>query len=94
MPSPFYWPDVSEPLVSQRFYSELASACERGSKAGPLGDGAGHHVSVRVDSIYAVGPTDTRFTLDTVTLTNSTQLYFDVGAPFYPERLYRLVALP
>jgi hypothetical protein len=33
-------------------------------------------------------------TLDTVTLTNTTELYFDLGAFRRPARLYRVVALP
>jgi hypothetical protein len=47
--------------------------------------------SVRVDYINRFGPTDAWVTLDTVTLTNTTQLYFDVSAPGQPQRLYRLV---
>ena len=50
--------------------------------------------SVRVDGINAVGPTDAWFTVGTVTLTNTSQLYFDVSAQGQPERLYRLVPLP
>ena len=33
-------------------------------------------------------------TLDTVTLTNTSQLYFDTTAWGQPERLYRLMPLP
>jgi len=32
--------------------------------------------------------------LATVTLTNTSQLYFDASAPGQPERLYRLVQVP
>ncbi len=35
---------------------------------------------IRVDAINQVGPVDAWFTLDTVTLTNTTQLYFDTAA--------------
>jgi uncharacterized repeat protein (TIGR03803 family) len=50
--------------------------------------------SLRVDGIYPIGPTDAWFTLDTVTLTNTTQLYFDVSAHNQPTRLYRVTPLP
>jgi hypothetical protein len=50
--------------------------------------------SVRVDYINQFGPIDAWVTLDTVTLTNTSQLYFDVSAPGQPQRLYRLVPLP
>ena len=47
--------------------------------------------SVRVDCINRFGPIDAWVTLATVTLTNTSQLYFDVTAPGQPERLYRPV---
>ena len=50
--------------------------------------------SVRVDCINAIGPTDAWVTLDTVPLTNTSQLYFDVSAPAQPQRLYRLLQVP
>jgi hypothetical protein len=50
--------------------------------------------SVRLDYINQFGPTDAWVTLDTVTLTNTSQLYFDTSAPGQPQRLYRLVPLP
>jgi hypothetical protein len=50
--------------------------------------------SVRVDAINQFGPTDAWVTLDTVTLTNTSQLYFDVSAWRQPQRLYRLVPSP
>ena len=50
--------------------------------------------SVRVDYINQFGPTDAWVPLDTVTLTNPSQLYFDVSAPGQPPRLYRLVQVP
>ena len=49
---------------------------------------------VRVDYINRFGPTDAWLTLATVTLTNTSQLYFDISAPGQPERLYRLVQVP
>jgi hypothetical protein len=49
---------------------------------------------LRLDYINQFGPTDAWVTLDTVTLTNTSQLYFDVSAPAQPQRLYRLVQVP
>jgi hypothetical protein len=48
--------------------------------------------SVRLDYINQFGPIDAWVTLDTVTLINTSQLYFDTSAPGRPPRLYRLVA--
>ena len=50
--------------------------------------------SVRVDYINQFGPTDAWVTLATVTLTNASQLYFDLSAVKQPQRLYRLVQIP
>jgi hypothetical protein len=50
--------------------------------------------SVRLDYINQYGPIDAWVTLDTVTLTNTSQLYFDASAPGQPLRLYRLVPFP
>jgi hypothetical protein len=50
--------------------------------------------SVRVDYINAIGPTDVWVTLDTVTLTNTSQLYFDTTVSGQPRRLYRLIQAP
>jgi uncharacterized repeat protein (TIGR03803 family) len=47
--------------------------------------------SLRVDYINQFGPTNAWVTLDTVTLTNTFQLYFDPSALGKPARLYRLV---
>ena len=55
---------------------------------GSIGD------SVRVDAINRFGPTDAWVMLDTVTLSNTSQLYFDTTAPGQPQRLYRLVPVP
>ena len=99
-PSQYYF-DISVPLPPQRFY--------RGWKADAPGvpplvglpfmvpaltlTGSPGN-SIRLDGINQFGPTDAWFTLDTVTLTNTTQLYFDVAAPVQPQRLYRLVPMP
>jgi hypothetical protein len=92
--------DLSEPLPAQRFYrawqTNLPSArpvLDLGfATAIPLAGAVGS--SVRIDYINVIGPTDAWVTLDTVTLTNTTELYFDLGAFRRPARLYRVVALP
>jgi hypothetical protein len=50
--------------------------------------------SVRLDYINRFGPIDAWGTLETVTLTNTSQLYFDTSARGQPQRLYRLVPSP
>jgi hypothetical protein len=50
--------------------------------------------SLRLDYINAIGPTDAWVTLDTITLTNPSQLYFDVSSIGQPTRLYRIVPVP
>jgi hypothetical protein len=95
-----YYFDLTLPLPPQRFYR----AWQTGTP-GVIPSLELHMVpgitltgniggSVRVDYINQFGPTDARVTLDTVTLTNTSQLYFDVSAPGRPQRLYRLVPLP
>jgi hypothetical protein len=99
--SPQYWFDLSTPLPPQRFYRvsqtgtpavlpafKLASMVPAITLAGNIGG------SARVDYINAIGPTNAWATLDTVTLTNTSQLYFDVTAPRQPKRFYRLVQIP
>jgi hypothetical protein len=50
--------------------------------------------SLRFDYINQFGPTDAWVTLDTITLTNTSQLYFDVSAIGQPPRLWRIVPVP
>jgi len=50
--------------------------------------------SWRLDYINQFGPIDAWVTLNTVTLTNTSQLYFDVSCVGQPQRLYRLVQVP
>jgi len=92
--------DLSAPLPPQRFYrawqagtpSVISSLNLNFVPAitltGNLGD------ALRLDYINTIGPTDAWSALDTVTLTNTSQLYFDVSAPGQPARLYRIVPLP
>ena len=50
--------------------------------------------NVRIDYINQFGPTDAWVTLDTVTLTNTSQIYFDTSNIGQPARLWRIVPLP
>jgi hypothetical protein len=92
--------DLALPLPPQRFYRawQTGTPGVRPSldlhldPAITLTGTIGH--SVRLDYINQFGPTDAWVTLDTVTLTNTSQLYFDVSAPGQPQRLYRLVQVP
>ena len=98
---PQYWFDLSTPLPTQRFYRvwqagtpaalpsfKLISIVPAITLTGNIGN------SLRLDYINAIGPTNAWATLNTVTLTNTSQLYFDVTAPGQPKRLYRLVPIP
>jgi len=92
-----YYFDLTLPLPPQRFYRAWQTGTPGMMPSldlhlvpaitltGSIGG------SVRVDAINQFGPIDAWFTLDTVTLSNTFQLYFDVSAPGQPQRLYRLV---
>ncbi len=92
--------DLAAPLPPQRFYRawQTGTPVVKPSlelhlvPAITLTGNVGDHV--RVDGINQFGPTDAWFTLETVTLTNTSQLYFDVSVVGQPQRLYRLVQLP
>jgi hypothetical protein len=89
--------DLSAPLPPQRFYrawqpgpSSVAPTLDLYmvpalTLTGPVGS------SVRVDYINQFGFTDAWVTLATVTLTNTSQLYFDTSVVGQPPRLWRLV---
>jgi hypothetical protein len=95
-----YYFDLTLPLPPQRFFrtwqtgtpavipSLVMHLVPAITLTGNIGD------SVRVDAINQFGPIDAWFTLDTVTLTNTSQLYFDTSAWGQPPRLYRLVQVP
>jgi len=97
---PAYYFDLSEPLPSQRYIRvRQLSPATTGPDCkiylipalrviGLVGQ------SVRIDYINQLGPVNAWLTLDSVTLTNTSQLYFDISAPGQPPRLYRLVTLP
>jgi len=93
--------DLTKPLPPLRFYRvwqtgtpsvapslTLPAMIPAITLTGNVGD------KLRLDCINQYGPTDAWVTLDTVTLTNTSQLYFDVSAPGQPARLYRIVPLP
>jgi uncharacterized repeat protein (TIGR03803 family) len=95
-----YYFDLSTPLPAQRFYRTRqvgvpGVAPALGISLVPavtLTGGVGSRV--RLDGINAVGPTDAWFTVATVALTNTSQLYFDVSAASQPNRCYRVVPVP
>ena len=97
---PQFWFDIAEPLPSQRFYRTQVTGdpimvqildlymVPAITLTGNAGD------ALRLDYINTIGPTDAWVNLDTVTLTNTSQLYFDISAPGQPRRLYRIVPAP
>jgi hypothetical protein len=95
-----YYFDLTLPLPPQRFYrawqtgtpSVIPSLDLHLVPAITLTGSIGH--ALRLDYINQFGPIDAWVTLDTVTMTNTSQLYFDVSAFRQPTRLYRLVAVP
>ena len=96
-----YYFDLTVPLPPQRYYRAwqtgtpgvLPSLSLFGIvPAITLTGSIGH--SLRVDRINQFGPIDAWVTLNTVRLTNTSQLYFDVSAPGQPPRLYRIVPVP
>jgi hypothetical protein len=96
-----YYFDLSEPLPPQRFYRarQTGTPGVRPSLSLPgmvpaitlTGNMGG---SVRLDYINQFGPIDAWVTLAAVTLTNTSQLYFDVSVLGHPQRLYRLIQVP
>lgn len=98
--SPQFYPDLTDPLPPYRFYRawqtnvpstqpelQMSFATEL-TLTGAMGS------NLRVDYINQFGPTDAWITLDTITLTNTTQAYFDFTMFRQPARLYRLVPVP
>lgn len=92
--------DLTEPLPPRRFYRAWLPTTPGASPALAInlvpaltltGDEGSHW---RINAINRFGPVDAWASLAEVTLTNTTQLYFDVTAPGQPPRLYRLVPLP
>ncbi len=99
--SPQCYFDLSSPLPPQRLYRAwqtetpgLVPVLTLPGMVPALTLTGSAGTKVRVDGINQIGPTDAWFTLDTVTLTNTTQLYFDTTTIGHPPRLYRLVPVP
>jgi hypothetical protein len=98
---PQFCPDISAPLPPQRFYRlwqagtpavrpslNLPFVCPAITLTGNIGD------QLQLNYINQFGPTNAWVTLGTVTLTNTSQLYFDLSAPGQPSRLYQIVPVP
>ena len=89
--------DAAAPLASERFYRAFGTndlsppstldlhMVPAITLTGAIGS------SVRIDYINQFGPIDAWVTLDTVTLTSTSQLYFDTFSIGQPPRLYRIV---
>jgi hypothetical protein len=98
--TPQLYLDLSDQMPPQRFYrawqanvpSVLPALSVGMAEEITLTGGVGS--KVRVDYINQFGPIDAWVTLDTVTLTNTTQPYLDLGMWRQPARLYRLVPVP
>jgi hypothetical protein len=99
--APQFYFDLTDPLPPQRFYrawqngtpSAIPSLSLPGmvpaiTLTGNLGD------NLRLDYINQFGPTDAWVTLDTITLTSASQLYFDVSSIGKPPRLWHIVPVP
>jgi uncharacterized delta-60 repeat protein len=93
--------DISSPMSSARFYRawqtnvqsakpslQILGLVTKLTLTGSIGS------NVRIDYIAQFGPTDAWVNLDTVTLTNTSQPYFDLTMLHQPARLYRLVPVP
>lgn len=97
---PQWYFDLSQPLPTHRFYRAWQTGEPNRAPTldihmvpaltltGAIGS------SARLDYINRFGPTDAWVTLNTVTLTNTAQLYFDTSASGQPPRLWRIVPLP
>jgi len=97
--SQFYF-DLTSPLPPQRFYRVWQTVTPNAvpsldlhmvpaiTLAGNIGD------PLRLDYINAIDPTDAWVTIVTITLTNTSQLYFDTSSIGQPRRLYRIVPGP
>jgi hypothetical protein len=96
-----YWFDLTLPLPPQRFYRawqtgtpgvapslSLLGVVPAITLTGNIGG------SVRLDYINQFAPIDAWVTLATVTLTNTSQLYFDTSSIGQPARLWRIVPAP
>jgi len=95
-----YYFDLTTPLPPQRFYRAwqtgtlgvIPSLNLNFVPAITLTGNVGN--SLQLDYINQFGPTNAWVMLDTITLTNTSQLYFDVSALGQPQRLYQIVPQP
>jgi hypothetical protein len=95
-----FYPDLTLPLQSSRFYrawqanvpSDKPALEMRLATELMLTGAISSHA--RIDRINQFGPTDAWVTLDTVTMTNTTQPYFDFSMYLQPARLYRVEPVP
>jgi hypothetical protein len=91
-----YYFDTAASLQTNRFYEAIQSSSPGVTSTlrlqiatvltltGIVGD------TVLIDYIYPFGPTNAWKTVGTATLTNATQLYFDVTTIGLPQRIYRV----
>ena len=92
--------DVSDPLPAQRFYRVWTTGTTGGTPAMALNFVNGITLignvgsNLRLDYINAIGLTNAWVTIETVTLTNTSQLYLDSSMLGQPGRLYRIVPVP
>ena len=92
--------DVSDPLPTQRFYRVWKTGTIGGTPAMALNFVNGITLTgnvgsnLRLDCINAIGPTNAWVTIETVTLTNTSQLYLDSSILGQSGRLYRIVPGP
>jgi hypothetical protein len=98
--SPQLYIDLVSPVRSYRFYRAWQTNVASVRPAVAVGMATELTLSgavgskVEIDYINRYGPTDAWVALDTVTLTSTTQPYFDVSMWRQPARLYRLVPVP
>ncbi len=98
--APQLYLDLTDPVRPYRFYRawqahapsvrpavDVSMATEL-TLTGAIGS------NVRIDYINQIGPIDAWVTLDTLTLTNTAEPYFDLTMWRRPPRLYRLVQVP
>jgi hypothetical protein len=98
--SPLYF-DINAPMAPERYHRSWQAGTPVGRPSlnlsglvpaitftGNIGD------HLRLDYINQIGPIDAWVAVDTVTLTNTSQLYFDVTSIGQPPRLYRIVPVP
>jgi hypothetical protein len=98
--SPQSYYDISDPLPPRRFYRVWKTGTPGGTPAMALNFVNGITLTgtvgsnLRLDCINAIGPTNAWVTIETVTLTNTSQLYLDSSILGQSGRLYRIMPVP